>query len=215
MPDRVIAVSGLKGGIGKSTLAMFIAFVWAVLRGKRVLYVDADPSSQTGWDWWKLARDRDTPLPFDIETWPHAQVGDMVADRTPGKYDVVVIDCGGDSDAILRSAVEVCTYALVVTTPNKADIRRLSATFASALKAAKDAGRTSEIDAAVVFTKVDNRRQAANKEMRRQIEAKLPMLQRELSLKPAVYADAMGTNVTSHADLEEAKELVEEMEAAA
>lgn len=215
MPKRVIAVSGLKGGIGKSTLAMFLAFVYAVVYGLRVLFVDADPSSQTGWDWWKLARDANTPLPFDIETWPHAQVGEMVADRTPGKYDVVVIDCGGDSDAILSSAVEVCTYALIVTTPNKADIRRLAATFASALKAARDAGRASEIDAAVLFTKVDNRREAYNARMRAQTEGKLPVLEAELSLRAAVYADAMGTNVTSRADLEEAEAIVKEMEAAA
>lgn len=215
MPERVIAVSGLKGGIGKSTVAMFLAFVYAVLRGKRVLFVDADPSSQTGWDWWKLARDvAKTPLPFDIETWPSSVVGDMVIDRTPGRYDVVVIDCGGDSDDILRAAVAVSNYALIVTTPNKADIRRLAATFESALKAARDAGRTSEIDVAVAFTKVDNRREARNDQRRAQVAAKLPVLEADLSLL-SMYIDAFGTSVTSPTDLDEALALVKEMEAAA
>lgn len=214
MPERVIAVSGLKGGIGKSTLAMFVAFVYAVVHGKRVLFVDADPSSQTGWDWWKLARDRaKTPLPFDIELWPSAAVGDMVVDRTPGRYDVVVIDCGGHSDDILKAAVEVCTYALIVTTPNKADIRRLYATFESAVKAARESGRASQIKVGVAFTRVDNRRAAKNAEMRRQVSAKLPLLQGELSLRPTVYADAMGRSVPE-SDLDEAKALVKEMEAA-
>lgn len=213
MPKRVIAVSGLKGGIGKSTLAMFIAFVYAVVHGLRVLYVDADPSSQTGWDWWKTARDNGSPLPFDIETWSHARVGDMVVDRTPGQYDAVVIDCGGDSDAILRSAVGVCTYALIVTTPNKADMRRVAATFSSALKAAREVERAGDIDAAIVFTKVDNRREARNLRMRAQAEDRLPVLKSDISLLSA-YSDAMCENVTSRDDLKEVEALVEEMEAA-
>uniref|UniRef100_UPI003F495255 ParA family protein n=1 Tax=Nonomuraea sp. CA-251285 TaxID=3240002 RepID=UPI003F495255 len=213
MPERVIAVSGLKGGIGKSTAAMFIAFVYAVVFGKRVLFVDADPSSQTGWDWWKTARDGGHPLPFDIECWAQPSVGELIADRTPGKYDVVIVDCGGHSDDVLRAAVSVATFALIVTTPNKADIRRLAATFQSAVKGAHDAGRADQVKAAVMFTRVDNRRPAANKKMRDQVAAKLPMLEHELSQIPTRYADAMCENVTDLADLEEAKLLVKEMEA--
>jgi chromosome partitioning protein len=213
MPERVIAVSGLKGGIGKSTLAMFVAFVYAVVQGLRVLYVDADPSSQTGWDWWKLARAAGSPLPFDIEVWPSTAVADMVTDRTPGRYDVVVIDCGGDSDSILKAAVAVSNYALIVTTPNKADIRRLAATFDSAVKGAQEAGRASEVMAAVVFTKVDNRRQVENDKMRAFVASKLPLLEAKLSLLPRRYADAMGTNVPI-AELDEIRAVVKEMEAA-
>lgn len=216
MPERVIAVSGLKGGIGKSTLAMFIAFYYAVVLGLRVLFVDADPSSQTGWDWWKEARDQNgTPLPFGIEVWAQPNVGELVVDRTPGLYDAVVIDCGGDSDAILKAAVGVATHALVVTTPNKADIRRLSATFGSAIKGATEAGRASEVSVSIVFSKVDNRRLVKNKAMRAQIEqAGLPILRHETSLLPALYADAMATSVTNPADLAEVADIVKEMEAA-
>ena len=40
-----IAVAQLKGGVGKSTLTLLLAEVWAVLRGQRVLVVDLDPQS--------------------------------------------------------------------------------------------------------------------------------------------------------------------------
>ena len=217
LPDnmpRVIAVGGLKGGIGKSTLAMFIALVYAVIYGRRVLLVDADPASQTGWDWWKLARAAGTPLPLAIETWPHAQVGDMVVDRTPGNYDIVVIDCGGDSDAILSSAVEICSYALIATTPSKPDIRRVAPTFKSAVEAAQRAGRETEIDAAIVFVKVDNRRDAYNATMRAQTEERLPVLQAQVSNRPAIYADAFGLGTPPVSDLEEVHAIIKEMEAA-
>lgn len=208
---RVIVVGGLKGGIGKSTLAMFIALVFAIIYGKRVLFVDADPSSQTGYDWWSLAHKKGKPLPFDVETWPHARIGDMIATRTPGKYDVVVADCGGDSDAILKSAVEVCEYALLATTPNKPDTRRIAPTFKAAREAAKDAGRDDEIDVNIVFVKVDNRREAFNKDIRNKTAARLPVLANQMSLRTAVYSDAFAEGPPAEADLEEVHGIVKEM----
>jgi chromosome partitioning protein len=212
---RVIAVGGLKGGIGKSTLAMFIALVFAIIYGKRVLFVDADPASQTGWDWYKLARAAGKPLPLDIETWPHAQVGEMVIDRTPGKYDVVIIDCGGDSDAILKSAVGICEFAVLATTPNKPDVRRVAPTFQAALAAAKEAGREEDIDVSIVFVKVDNRRETFNTDVKEKTAARLPVLGSKMSNRPAVYSDAFGEGAPPASDLEEVHGIVKEIGAVA
>ena len=41
---KKIAIANLKGGVGKSTTALFLAELWA-LRGKRVLVLDLDPQS--------------------------------------------------------------------------------------------------------------------------------------------------------------------------
>jgi chromosome partitioning protein len=212
-PPHVIAVGGLKGGLGKTTIAVFIALVYAITRGKKVLFVDADPKSQSGYDWHKLAKAAGRPLPFDIEVWPHGQVGSMVAERAEG-YDVVVIDTGGDSDAILASAVEVASYVLLVTTPSKPDMRRLAATFQAALTAAEKVGRADEVDAAVVFTKVDQRRAAYNEEIRGQVAERLPLLSAGISLKASLYADNYGLCPSSESELAEAEAVVKEMEAA-
>lgn len=208
---RVIVVGGLKGGIGKSTLAMFTAFVYAIIYNQRVLYVDADPASQTGYDWYSLAKKKNQPLPMDIETWPHARVGDMVADRTPGKYDVVIIDCGGDSDAILSSAIGICEFALLATTPLLADLRRIAPTFQAAVKAASDAGRGDEIEAKVVFVKAANQRPKRNKEKKDQTAAKLPVLKSQVSYREAQYADAFGKGAPPRAALDEVHEIVREI----
>jgi len=212
-PDmpRVIVVAGLKGGIGKSTLAMFVALVFAVIYGKRVLFVDADPASQTGWDWYKLARAGGSPLPLDIETWPHAQVGDMVIDRTPGRYNVVVVDCGGDSDAILSSAVEICEFALLATTPNKADLRRIAPTFKAAVEAARRVGRAGEVDASVVFTKAANQRPRRNAQRKADAAEHLPVLEHQVSYREAQYADAFGEGAPPRAALEEVHAIVQEI----
>lgn len=208
---RVIVVGGLKGGIGKSTLAMFIALVYAIIYGKRVLFVDADPSSQTGYDWWSLAKRAGEPLPFDIETWPHAKVGDMVADRTPGKYDVVVIDCGGDSDAILSSAVEICEFAFLATTPLKADLRRIAPTFKAAVAAARGVGRGDEVDANVVFVKAANQRPKRNAQRKAQTAERLPVLENQVSYREAQYADAFGEGAPGRPDLDEVHAIIQEV----
>lgn len=214
LPDgmpKVIAVGGLKGGIGKSTLAMFIALVFAVIYGKRVLLVDADPASQTGYDWHTLAAGKGTPLPIDIETWPHARVGDMVRDRAPGKYDVVVIDCGGDSDAILTSAVGICQFALLAATPLKADLRRVAPTFMAAVEAARRVGRGSEVEAAIVFVKAANQRVRRNARMKAQTAERLPVLDAQVSYREAQYADAFGEGAPPEADLDEVHAIIKEI----
>jgi chromosome partitioning protein len=207
---RVVVVGGLKGGIGKSTLAMFVALVYAIIYEQRVLFVDADPASQTGWDWWSTAKKAGEPLPIDIEPWPHAKVGELVVDRTPGRYDVVVIDCGGDSDAILSSAVEVCDYAFLATTPLLADLRRIAATFAATLEAANRAGRADQIEAAVVFTKSANQRPKRNEKKKAQTAERLPVLTAQVSYREAQYADAFGRYVP-RAALGEVHEIVKEI----
>jgi chromosome partitioning protein len=208
---RVIVVGGLKGGIGKSTLAMFTALVYATIYRQRVLYVDADPASQTGWDWYSLAKKKGEPLPIDIEPWPHAKVGELVVDRTPGKYDVVVIDCGGDSDAILSSAVEICDYALLATTPLLADLRRIAPTFQAAVKAASAAGRGDHIEARVVFVKAANQRPKRNAEKKSQTAERLPVLGNQVSYREAQYADAFGCGVPPRAALNEVHAIVKEI----
>lgn len=221
-PTRVILIGGLKGGVGKSTVGIFVAMVYAYMYGLRVLLVDADPSSQTGYDWWIQADDAGRNLGYDVETWPHAQVGDMVKRRALGQYDVVVIDCGGDSDKILSSGMEVAHFAVMVTSPSKTDMRRLDGTYKAALAAATAHGRANQIDAGVMMTQVDMRRgdqgsraTVHNQKMRTQIRNEgMPLMASEFSLKASVYSDSNGHRVTDPEDLAEASALVAEIETA-
>jgi chromosome partitioning protein len=202
----VITVGALKGGVGKSTLSVFLACVYAS-RGLRVLYVCADPLSQTGRDWWNQADDGGHPMPYDLEHWADTAVGDQIRRRALGHYDVVIVDTGGESDSILRSAVEVADFVLLATSPRQLDVRRLLATFQSAYAAAKAVGRA--IDVAVVFTLVDQRRVAYNAEMRDRIEGKLPVLESTMS-HLSLYQNAFG-KVPDGDDLTEVTAIAKEI----
>jgi len=208
---KVIAIGGLKGGVGKSTMSIYVALVYAVHYGLRVLLVDADPLSQTAYDWHRLAKKKGDPLPFAIETWPHARVGERVLEDTDD-YDVVVIDCGGESSDIFGSAVAACDQVLFVTSPRKAEMRRIKGSLDGALSAAKDAGRLAQIDAKVAFTRVKNSRGSHNEAARDKVrDAGYDLLEAEIP-DLVDYEDAMET---CPRDLGHYLHLVQTMEAAA
>lgn len=52
----VIVVGMLKGGTGKTTSAWFIALYYAVVLGIPTLLLDADATSQSAHDWFKVAQ---------------------------------------------------------------------------------------------------------------------------------------------------------------
>ncbi|WP_431959422.1 ParA family protein [Actinacidiphila sp. bgisy160] len=188
---KILAVGGLKGGVGKTTTAVHVALEYA-LQGKKVLLVDADPLSQTAFDWYSTTAKKGAPLPFDLEVWPSPRVGDLVVARAQD-YDVVVIDCGGESSDIFGAAAAVAEHVLLVTSPRKAELRRIKGTLAAAVSAVKEVGRLDEVSLNVLLTRVKNSRGAHNDAARDLIlNAGLPLLAAEVP-DLVEYEDAMET----------------------
>ncbi len=128
-----ITVAALKGGAGKTTLAVALAEVAARQTGGRVLLIDTDSQgSALAWS----ARSEDAGQPFKADA-----VGILspnLADRLPtiaGTYDLVVIDTPPGSDRMVTSALEVADLAILPTRPTLADLDRLWPTFDRAEKA--------------------------------------------------------------------------------
>lgn len=150
----VVVVAGLKGGIGKTTMVMFLAMIYAAA-GYRVLVSDSDPKSQTASDWEDEVEAAGGSLPFDITIEPHTRVGKVIR-RRRADYDLILVDVGGEGADILEAAIPEADDVLVVTTPNKADVKRLMPTLQAAVAAADGVDR--EIGVRIVLTKVDGRR---------------------------------------------------------
>lgn len=127
-----ITVGGLKGGIGKTTTAVHLATALARLEGDpRVLLIDADPQSQSAYDWASLAAQSEQGLPFQVLPWATPDLARRVR-ALDMDYRHIVIDTGGETAQMFRSAVAVAPELIIPVRANKIEIRRVPATLMEA-----------------------------------------------------------------------------------
>jgi chromosome partitioning protein len=120
----ILVVGGIKGGVGKSTLASNLA-VLAAFDGRDVLLIDGD-SQETTMTWAaargehasgdRIKTDRVTTV---------ALVGKGVRDelrRMKAKYDTIIIDAGARDTTTQRSALTVADTVLLPFAPRGPDL---------------------------------------------------------------------------------------------
>lgn len=132
---RVVAVGNLKGGTGKSTIAVNLACLAAQVHGRAIL-VDADPQG-TAAAWLEEAGSDGRPAGLGVEAWPLAEAADsrtadLWAERIyrlaePGVRVVVDLppQLGRGFDAMLHMADAL----LVPVTPSAIDLRAIARTL--------------------------------------------------------------------------------------
>ncbi|MEV6400526.1 ParA family protein [Streptomyces sp. NPDC051907] len=122
----ILAIGGVKGGIGKSTTALFLAYCWALL-GIKVLVIDADPKSGTSRKWNRRAKSEGRGgLPFTVKTHVSEDLEDAILDEGwDQEFDLIIIDTGGDNDRILRAAYRIADRMILTASPSPVDIDTL------------------------------------------------------------------------------------------
>ncbi|GEO43619.1 chromosome partitioning protein ParA [Skermanella aerolata] len=119
-------MGGIKGGVGKSTLASNLA-VLAARDGKDVLLVDGD-SQETTMTWAAARGDREAVSTDRVTT--VALVGKGVRDelrRLKPKYDTIVIDAGARDTTTQRSALTIADVVLLPFAPRGPDLWTIDA----------------------------------------------------------------------------------------
>lgn len=134
---KIYAVGALKGGTGKSRIAMLIALMLHSVFGLRVVVFDADSGSQTSSNWPLKARARSYPWNLEVIRHPfdtlHEEI-DKVAAR--GDVDCIVVDVGGGNVGAFQSAVRRAHKLLVPLCPDEGDLEQAPKTRDAALMAA-------------------------------------------------------------------------------
>ena len=199
----IIALTGQKGGIGKSTTAVCLA-AHGVERGMRVLLVDADPQG-TARTWGEVANEAGREAPTVVAMGATMHRAGQLASIATG-YDLVVIDCPPRHGDIMRSALMVADLALLPCGPSAADAWALS----SSLDVLNEARALREtLRACVVITRKQGRT-ALGKAARKVLESSgLPVLRSELAHRVA-YQEALaaGQGTTTYAPSDRAADEV-------
>ncbi len=206
----IIALTGQKGGVGKSTVAIAIA-TELIARGRKVLLVDADPQG-TSRTWGEVASEAGQPLPTIVAMGGTMHRPEQLP-RVAAGYDVVVIDCPPRHGEIQRSALMVADLAVLPCGPSAADAWALTTSVELVTEA-----RTlrSNLQACIVITRKQSRT-ALGKGARDVLAATgLPVLRTELGYRVA-FAEALGAGqgVTAYAPrdaaADEVRSLVDEV----
>lgn len=196
---RVYVVGMLKGGVGKTRLSMLIAFFLAML-GFRVVFIDADSTSQSGHLWkTRVENSEEVPgqkLPFELVAYPLDDLDRKIDEfRNRGDVDYVICDIGGGNTNAFMAAVRRASKLVIPIGADQSEVDRLAPTRLAALGAAA-MSTVGGCEIYVAFNKVDRRRKKADK-FREQLErtdqegGAYPLCGTEIP-QLAAYADAYG-----------------------
>jgi chromosome partitioning protein len=120
----ILVLGGVKGGVGKSTIAANLA-VLAARSGHETLLIDADPQETTAT--WAAARSEHIDLaPVTTVSIIGKQIRDELR-KLSSKYDIIIVDSGARDSVTQRSALSVAQTVLLPFPPRGPDLWTLDA----------------------------------------------------------------------------------------
>jgi chromosome partitioning protein len=145
VPNVRLTCGNLKGGVGKTTSAAFLAC--GLARSGSVLLVDADPYGSL-YEWAQA-----DGFPAEVISWPVKDLARRVQAIT-ASFDHIVIDTGPNHEAMLRQALAVTDLLLIPCSPTLMDVERLGATLDLVEEVASlQVGSPHHVEARILFTK--------------------------------------------------------------
>lgn len=196
LPGLCIAVGNLKGGVGKSTTALYLLLMLA-LGGDQVIGVDGDPTNRSLILWSAVAEQ--WPSNLAIKAWA-GKVNDQMtisgAEMSRRIIEArkrvrhVVIDTGPQIEEYLAAALRPSDHLIVTTSPNPMDAGQIGDTLK--LAAQVELARGAGLNTVILITKAKtgtNLVAAAQERFTEQDQSYFDTYVRDL----VSYAEAFGT----------------------
>jgi len=190
----ILTLGNKKGGVGKSTSAVYLASLFA--RSGRTLIVDADPQgSILSW-----SEEAGEDFPAAVVQWATRDLAKRVKE-VAGDYAHIVIDTGRsatEDDPILRQALMVTDHLVVPFAPSLMDVRELG----RVLQMADDLAAIHVVATHLLLTKVRVGTNSARDARAGLATQGLPLLDAQVSLLET-YANVWGTVIRDPGEYED------------
>jgi chromosome partitioning protein len=149
----IVAVVNLKGGVGKSTSAVYFATV-ASGGGEEVVVLDTD-TERSALEWASAGE-----LPFEVVAAERDRLARQARelDGKRGDRRVVIVDTPPNDREVLRTAASVADRVVVPVAPTGVDVNRLRATLEVLLDVEAIRG---DLDTSILLTRWDGRKRLA------------------------------------------------------
>ncbi len=199
----ILAVGNVKGGVGKTTLAVNLTIALARL-GREVLLVDGDEQA-TAMEFTELRTERAGNPGYTAVALQGAAIRTQIRQLAP-KYADVVVDVGGRDTGSLRAALTVADVVLIPVQPRSFDLWGLDQT-AELVREAREVN--DRLRAVVVLNEADvqGKDNDAAAEAVREVEGLELASVRIVRRKAFPNAAAVGLSVLEYDDLKAQDEL--------
>lgn len=151
-----IAVTNLKGGVGKTTIAVNLAASFTQ-RGKSVCIIDTDQKQHSSLEW-ASCRSQDRAI-IQVFAMEQNQINSKVLNNLQNKFDIVIIDGTPQLSELATRTILVSDIVIIPISPSIFDFRA----FESFLKLLKEmngnrvAANLGSVAAYVVMNRVNER----------------------------------------------------------
>lgn len=115
----IVVIGGIKGGSGKTTIAINLAVIQAQ-EGKKLILIDADDQKSSS-DWVEHRENREIPTPWTTVQLTGPSLRKQVI-KLKDSYEEIIIDTGGRDTASQRSALLIADIFLTPFQPKSLDI---------------------------------------------------------------------------------------------